>query len=173
MKRVDLNFFRRMTALLALAAGAILARAEVKAGDMFPDLTAAGLEGAVPAIEHQVVLVDFWASWCGPCKASFPAYARLHADFSPRGLVIVAISVDQDEAAFDAFVRRMTPPFPVMRDKDQQLVRQVAVPAMPTSFLVGRDGRVRVVHRGFHGAETDAALRGEITRLLDEKPSSP
>ena len=162
-----------MTALLALAAGAILARAEVKAGDMFPDLTAAGLEGAVPAMEHQVMLVDFWASWCGPCKASFPAYARLHADFSPHGLVIVAVSVDQDEAAFAAFVKRMTPPFPVARDKDQQLVRQVMVPAMPTSFLVGRDGRVRFVHRGYHGAETDAALRAEITQLLDENKSFP
>jgi thiol-disulfide isomerase/thioredoxin len=173
MKRPDLNFRRRLTVLLALAAGATLARADVKAGDLFPDLAAAGLEGAVPVTEHQVVLVDFWASWCGPCKASFPAYARLHADFSPRGLVIVAISVDQDEAAFAAFVRRMAPPFPVVRDKDQQLVRQVMVPAMPTSFLVGRDGRVRFVHRGFHGAETDTALRAEIVRLLDEKPSSP
>src|SRR6478609_5225663 len=173
MKRSDLNFLRRVTALLALAAGATLARAEVKSGDLFPDLAAAGLEGVVPATEHQVVLVDFWASWCGPCKASFPAYARLHDDFSPRGLVIVAISVDQDEAAFSGFVKRMAPPFPVLRDKDQQLVRQVMVPAMPTSFLVGRDGRVRSVHRGFHGAETDTALREEIVRLLDEKPPSP
>jgi peroxiredoxin len=173
MKRADLNFLRRITALLALAAGAALARAEVKAGDLFPDLAAAGLEGAMPATDHQVVLVDFWASWCGPCKASFPAYARLHADFSPRGLVIVAISVDQDEAAFAAFVKRTAPPFPVLRDKDQQLVRQVMVPTMPTSFLVGRDGRVRFVHRGYHGAETDAALREEITQLLGEKNPSP
>jgi len=173
MWRTDPKKIRHLTALLMLAACATATRAEVKTGDPFPELAAAGLEGTVPVTEHQVVLVDFWASWCGPCKASFPAYARLHADFSPRGLVIVAISVDQDEAAFAAFVKRMAPPFPVVRDKDQQLVRQVMVPAMPTSFLVGRDGRVRSVHRGFHGAETDTVLREEIVRLLDEKPSSP
>ncbi len=161
-------FSRSLLALMLATSGGIVC-ADVKTGDLFPDLAAAGLEGTVPATEHQVVLVDFWASWCAPCKASFPAYARLHADFNARGLVIVAVSVDEEEAAYAAFVKRLAPPFAVVRDKEQVLVRQVMVPAMPTCFLIGRDGRVRFMHRGFHGAETDATLRAEIVQLLDEK----
>jgi thiol-disulfide isomerase/thioredoxin len=156
---------------LALAAilAAAPARAEIKAGDAFPALAAAGLSGAVPATEGRVVLVDFWASWCAPCKASFPALAKLHADYAPRGLVIVAVGVDEKPADFAAFVRKWTPPFAVVHDREQQLVRAVKVPAMPTSYLLGRDGRVRFVHQGYHGETTDRELRAHLDQLLAEK----
>ncbi len=145
------------------------ARAELKVGDSFPPLAEAGLVGgALPATAEQVVLVDFWASWCAPCKASFPAMARLHAEFAPRGLVIVAVSVDEKPAAYAAFLKRNAPPFAALHDAQQKLVRAVKVPAMPTSYLLGRDGRVRFVHRGFHGKTTEDELRGQIETLLAE-----
>jgi thiol-disulfide isomerase/thioredoxin len=119
-----------------------------------------------------VVLVDFWASWCAPCKASFPAYAKLQADYAGRGLVIVAVSVDENAGRFAAFVKKFDPSFITLRDKSQELVRQVRVPAMPTCYLLGRDGRVRYLHEGFHGADTERELREEIDALLAE-PNSP
>jgi thiol-disulfide isomerase/thioredoxin len=116
-----------------------------------------------------VVLVDFWASWCAPCKASFPVYGRLDSEFSQRGLVIVAVSVDEDASAFEAFVRRFEPAFLVELDRGQKLVREVQVPSMPTSYLIDRKGRVRFMHPGFHGRPTELALRAEIETLLSEK----
>jgi thiol-disulfide isomerase/thioredoxin len=159
-----------------LAVGALFpagAVAEVRVGDAFPELAAGALEGgAVPATAGRIVMVDFWASWCAPCKASFPAYARLQADYGPRGVVIVAVSVDEHREAFEAFVKKFAPPFVALRDGQQRLVREVRVPAMPTCYLVGRDGRVRFLHQGFHGADTDRELRRELDALLAENPPS-
>lgn len=148
--------------------------AEVNLGDPFPTLTATELAGgALPATVGKVVLVDFWASWCAPCKASFAAYARLYADYAPRGLVIVAVSVDENPAAYESFVERFHPPFSALHDKAQQLVRVVKVPAMPTCYLLGRDGRVRFVHQGFHGDDTERELRRELDLLLADQTIAP
>jgi len=120
------NKHRILGALLAFAALAPL-RADVTAGAAFPALASAGLAGDLPATAGKVLLVDFWASWCAPCKASFPAYARLQAAYAARGLVIVAVSVDDDPAAYAAFVKKFAPPFATVRDTTQQLVRTVDV----------------------------------------------
>jgi thiol-disulfide isomerase/thioredoxin len=166
----------KFSVVLAAACGlfaASAASADVKPGDSFPPLATAGLEGNLPATAGQVVLVDFWASWCTPCRASFPAYARLQGDYGGRGLVIVAVSVDQTAAAYARFVRQLHPPFPTVRDGGQKLVSAVNVPTMPSSYLVGRDGKVRFVHAGFYGDRTERELRREIESLLREKaPSS-
>lgn len=160
-----------VAALLALAAWLLVApaRGAIGAGDPFPSIGEAALSGgAVPDTAARVVLVDFWASWCAPCKASFPAFARMHADYAARGLVIVAVSVDEKPAAYTGFVQKQRPPFATLRDERQRLVRAVEVPAMPTSYLIGRDGRVRSVHQGFHGAASERELRKEIEALLEE-----
>jgi thiol-disulfide isomerase/thioredoxin len=161
--------------LLAVFLGSLPAAAwaDLRPGDPFPALATAQLTGGtLPAMDGKVVLVDFWASWCAPCKASFPAYAKLQVEYVARGLVIVAVSVDENPAAYAAFVERLRPPFTAMRDQGQQLVRLVRVPAMPTCYLLGRDGRVRFVHQGFHGDDTERELRREIGALLAEPDHS-
>jgi thiol-disulfide isomerase/thioredoxin len=166
-------FSARLLVVLAvfIVAATRSARAEIKVGDSFPDLRSVSLEGgAVPDTKGRVTLVDFWASWCAPCKASFPAFARLNTAYADRGLVIVAVSVDEAESAYRAFVKRWHPPFPALLDEGQKLVTAVKVPTMPTSYLIGRDGRVRFVHSGFHGAETEELLRRRIDAVLGEQP---
>ena len=117
----------------------------------------------------KVMLVDFWASWCAPCKASFPVLAKLHREYAARGFDITAVSVDEKAAAATAFARKLAPPFSTVHDREQKLVKQVVVPTMPTSYLLGRDGRVRFIHVGFHGDTTERELRKQIAALLAEK----
>jgi thiol-disulfide isomerase/thioredoxin len=164
-----------------------MGRAQVRVGDIFPGLASAGagagpaqpttatvgdaVDVAVAQVRGKVALIDFWASWCPPCKASFPAYARIYQHYGPRGLGLLAVSVDESASAYAEFVRRLAPPFAVVRDANQSLVQRVQVPTMPTSYLLDRAGRVRYLHTGFRGAETEAAMRKEIETLLAEPAS--
>jgi len=160
--------------LLALLALPLLARGEIKAGDAFPALESAGLVNlagtSVPATAGRIVLVDFWASWCAPCKASFPAMGKVHADYASRGFEIVAVSVDDKPAAATAFWKKMAAPFVGLHDPQKKLVQQVEVPTMPTSYLLDRAGKVRFVHVGFHGDSSVQELRKQIDALLAENP---
>jgi thiol-disulfide isomerase/thioredoxin len=170
---VHVTISRRVLFLVGVTLCVVCApvsRAQIAAGEAFPDLKAAALSGGdLPDTSGKVVLVDFWASWCAPCKASFPAFARLDQAYRSQGLVIVAVSVDESEQAYAKFVKKWQPPFSALLDREQNLVKAVKVPTMPTSYLLGRDGRVRFVHSGFHGAETEALLREHVEAVLKEK----
>jgi thiol-disulfide isomerase/thioredoxin len=166
----------RLKTLLAVPLAllcAACARAEIKVGDTFPSFAENGVVaisgGVLPATAGQVVLVDFWASWCAPCKASFPALAKIHTDLAPRGLVLAAVSIDEKPAAAAAFAKKLAPPFATLHDRDQKLVKQVGVPTMPTSYLVDRAGKVRFIHEGFHGDASDKQIRQQLATLLAEK----
>ncbi len=142
--------------------------AELKVGDSFPDLATAGLVGTLPERSGKIVLVDFWASWCAPCKESFPFYSRLQQEYAARGVVIIGVGVDETAPAFAAFLKKLNPGFAAVHDREQKLVRAVTVPTMPTSYLLDRAGRVRAIHDGYRGAATERAVRQEIETLLAE-----
>ena len=156
--------------LLAAVLATAIARAEIKVGDRSPDLHTVGLEGTVPATTGQVVWVDFWASWCAPCKASFPVYAKLNEELRSRGLSLIAVNVDEKAADYTAFLKREKPSFATPRDAAQKVVAAFKPPSMPTTYLVDRKGVVRYIHSGFHGADTEKELRAELAILLEEKP---
>jgi thiol-disulfide isomerase/thioredoxin len=145
-------------------------QARMAPGAPFPALASAGLSGGtLPDTSGRVILVDFWASWCAPCKASFPAYSRLQSDYAGRGLTVIAVSVDDSAAAYGAFVAKLKPSFATVHDAGHRLVSVVQVPTMPTCYLVDRAGKVRFMHPGFHGEQSERELRREIEALLDEK----
>jgi len=146
------------------------ARAELKVGEAFPTAGVAGLAvGESPELAGKILVVDFWASWCGPCKASFPALGKIAGDYAARGVVLLGVSVDESPGAYAAFVKKFAPPFRTLHDARQDLARTVQVPAMPTTYLVDRQGRVRSIHTGFHGDTSDKQLRAEIDAMLAGK----
>ena len=153
---------------LALLAHATTALAGgVKPGDTFPDLAAFKLEGKVPDnTKGKVVLVDFWASWCEPCKQSFPVMQELHTRYADRGLVIIAVNVDENRPDMEAFLKKNAATFVVLRDAKQKLVEKTGIATMPSSFLLDREGKVRFTHTGFRGAETKKKYEEEIESLL-------
>lgn len=158
---------------LALATAAPSARAAdtLAAGQPFPALTEFSLEGTLPDLAGaKVVIVDFWASWCAPCKASFPVYDQLQKDYAGKGVYIIAVNVDQNDKQMAAFLKKQPVGFTVVRDAGAKLVARVKVPTMPTSFVVDAKGIVRFVHSGFHGEETRRRYVEQIDQLLQETP---
>ncbi len=153
--------------LLLTAATCITASAApAKVGQPMPKLSTLLPGAKLPVTSGKVVLVDFWASWCGPCKASFPAFNRMHDKYASKGLVIVAIGVDDDAGKHDAFAAKMGARFPTVHDSAHKAAAFFSPPTMPTSYLVDRKGIIRHVHEGFRGAKTEAQYATEIESLL-------
>jgi peroxiredoxin len=159
---------RAVLIALLIVVHPIASLAAFKAGDTVPDLATFGLEGKLPdSLKGQVVLLDFWASWCGPCKISFQAMQELTKKYGEQGLTIVAVSVDESSEKMQEFLKAAKVSFTVVRDSQQKLVAAADIPSMPTSFLIDRSGKIRFLHGGFD----DHTMRDyvkEIDQLIKE-----
>lgn len=169
MNTLSQNRFRLAFATGLIALSSLTALAGWKQGTALPDLGTFKLEGKLPDLAGKVVLVDFWASWCGPCKAAFATLEDLHKRYGNQGLVVLGINQDTTAKAMEKFLQDHPSTFPVVRDAGNKVVAAADVASMPTSFLVDRNGRIRYVHTGFHGDKTVARYETEITELLKEK----
>ena len=119
------------------------------------------------SLRGDVVIVDFWASWCAPCRESLPFYQKLYAARAKDGLRVLGISVDVERALAERFLQEVPTTFTMAWDADQRLAARLALDTMPTAFVVDRAGVVRAVHRGFVDADR-AALEALVGRLLAE-----
>ena len=158
-----------ITALtLALCAPLLSAAEGVKAGQQMPKLGQLLQGASIPNTSGKVVLVDFWASWCGPCKESFPALNRLQSKYASKGLVIIGVGVDDDAAKYKSFSEKMGAAFSLAHDSEHKAAAFFNPPSMPSSYLVDRKGVIRFVHIGFRGAKTEAEYVTEIESLLGQ-----
>jgi thiol-disulfide isomerase/thioredoxin len=103
----------------------------------------------------KVVIVDFWASWCVPCRRSFPWLNTMHQKYAEQGLVIIAVNLDADRAEAMKFLEEYPPEFSIYYDESKDLAREFGVVAMPSSFVIGRDGQIRKKHFGFKVKKQD------------------
>lgn len=164
----------RAALLAALLASAAPAAASVEAGGRAPAFVAPALEPGAPAVtldalRGRVVYVDFWASWCVPCRNSMPALDALARRHGERGFTVVGVNKDASAADAERFLRRVPVGFSLVSDADDAIAGAFGVRAMPSGYLIDRRGVVRRVHRGFT-AETAVALEREIAELLEERP---
>ena len=116
----------------------------------------------------KVVYVDFWASWCAPCKKSFPALNVLHQKLKSQGFEVVAINLDEDKNAADKFLQEVPVDFTVLRDAKGELSDQYIVETMPTSFILDKNGVVQKIHHGFNNDDIKE-IEAKITELLAKK----
>lgn len=119
------------------------------------------------AYKGKVVYLDFWASWCNPCRQSFPWMNEIQQRYGADGLVVLAVNVDHDRAAADDFLQSFAPGFKVLFDPHGTIARQYSLKDMPTSVLIGRDGRIHYVHNGFF-PDQEEAYAGHIWALLNQ-----
>lgn len=117
------------------------------------------------AFRGRVVYVDFWASWCAPCRESFPWMNRLQHELGSSGLVVIAVNVDRDRRAAERFIQAHSADFRIVFDPNGLLPEKFAVRGMPTSFLIDRDGRIHSRHEGFRLADREALAR-EVRALV-------
>jgi thiol-disulfide isomerase/thioredoxin len=125
----------------------------------------AGGSHSLAEYRGKVVLLDFWATWCAPCLESLPLYDRWQKELGDQGLVVVAASVDEEDAPVADFAVKYAPAVIVMRDREGRAADRLGLPKMPTAFLIGRDGRLIERHAGFDEAGA-AALRDRIMSAL-------
>ena len=114
----------------------------------------------------KVVYLDFWASWCVPCIKSFPWMDEIKQKYSEKGFEIIAINLDKDRAAADDFLKELNVSFTIAFDESGDSAAQYKLKGMPTSYLIGRDGKVYASHIGFIDKDKEG-LEKEIVNLLN------
>ncbi|WP_169307062.1 TlpA disulfide reductase family protein [Ferrimonas sediminicola] len=153
-----------LTLLLLLPAAQLAARAA-------PDfkIEIGGQNQTLLELSHRgPVYLDFWASWCGPCRRSFPFMNQLVADYGPRGVTVVAVNLDVDREDAAKFLRQFPANFPIVYDPEFALADAYGVGGMPSSYLI-KDGEIVQTHIGFRPGDADAT-RTTLDNLLTQEP---
>ncbi|MDP3822053.1 MAG: TlpA disulfide reductase family protein [Burkholderiales bacterium] len=165
---VKTHLLRSARALLAATIGvcAVAYAAPIAPGALAPDFTLRTLGGPNMRLQEQrgrVVLVNFWATWCAPCRQEMPHLNKLHDKYGSSGFVLLGVNVDDDTKNAVDLATKLGLKFPVSFDNDKKVSRLYDLSAMPSTVLIDREGRVRYVHRGYRdGFENtyDQQIRG-------------
>jgi len=135
-----------------------------------PDFTLKSASGAnvkLSELKGDVVMINFWATWCGPCRQEMPLLEQLYAKYKPLGFTLLGINVEEDSSKAGQFLKDVPVSFPVLFDSANQVSKLYKVNAMPSTVLVDRDGNMRFLHRGYvPGTEVEYA--NQIRALLKE-----
>ena len=146
----------------------------VELGETVPAFSLRSISGpGLVELESQprkILYIDFWASWCGPCKLSFPSMIKLKELFIDDSFEIIAISVDTDSEAAQKFLGSYKINFQVALDPDGAVAEKYALPGMPSSFLLDQDRKVIATHKGFRKSDF-AKIKKEIQDALKETES--
>ncbi len=134
--------------VLVLAPGLTVAAQPTAA----PDFTLKGRDGKnikLSELRGQVVMINFWASWCGPCRQEMPLLEQLYQRYKPLGFTILGVNVEEDSSAAEKLLRDIPVSFPILFDTSNAVSRLYGVSAMPSTFMVDRNGNLRYLHKGY------------------------
>jgi peroxiredoxin len=144
-------------------------------GSQAPDFSLPRLEGgsevSLASLRGQVVLVNFWATWCKPCEDEMPAMGRLYHQTKDAGFALLAVSIDEGREEVDRFQERLALPFPILLDPEKQVAQRYQTYRFPETFLVDREGVIVERYIGPKDWDSPAYL-ARVQRLLDGTPTS-
>jgi thiol-disulfide isomerase/thioredoxin len=163
---------RRIVPIAVTIAALILWMSSISASTSKPTpsvevSTADGATVNLSGYKGRIVLIDFWASWCPPCKTSFPALDVLYREYRDRGVEVLAVNLDERRHDAETFLAAHPHRLTVLYDSKGVSPQAFGVKGMPSSFIVDRGGNIRFTHMGYSG-DVDARYRQEITQLLSE-----
>jgi peroxiredoxin len=154
----------------ALAIGPTLSAQAIAPTGFAPDFTLRAADGKNLRLQEQrgqVVLVNFWATWCGPCKQEMPHLNRLYEKYRASGFVLLAVNIDEDPRLAVGTAQRMGLKFPVLLAGDKKVSKLYDLSSMPSTVMIDRDGRVRHIHLGYREGLEDLYEK-QIRELVKE-----
>ena len=158
--------FPRLLLLGCLCFASALAQAVPAQGFTLPNLD--GKTVSLQDYRGKIVYLDFWASWCVPCRTSFPWMSSMHDKYAKDGLVIIGVTVDASPATAKQFLQRNPANFVIAHDRNGKIADMYKISAMPTSFLIDRQGNIIDTHYGF-STKDQAKLEARIKAALTAK----
>lgn len=165
---VTATMTKKAALIAAMILGVTATGSAIEAGRRAPEInlrTADGQSVRMSDLRGKVVIVDFWASWCEPCREELPVLEQLHQRYGQRGLVVVGVGIDREAGQYRSFLQRMDLSFPVVHDSGHQVAERYAPPTMPSSFIIDRNGVIRHVHEGFRRSDA-RELEQKVRELL-------
>jgi len=135
-----------------------------------PDFTLNGQSGKPVALDQfkgQVVMLNFWASWCGPCRQEFPLLDDIYKKYSKLGFTMIGVNVEPDSKAANDWLKQTPVTFPILYDTDSKVSKLYGVAGMPSTVIVDRKGTVRMIHRGYKPGDEQEYL-SNIRTLVRE-----
>jgi len=151
---------------IAMAAAVAANAWAISPGDTAPTFDLPGIDQSSVNLENlrgKVVILDFWGSWCGPCKESFPVFSQLNRELTAKGVVMVAINNDTNIDKARKFLEQVGGvSFQVIADPKHTMAKEYGVKVMPTTLVIDQAGVVRFVHEGYHEGEDDVLRQGSL-----------
>jgi len=157
------------TAVLAIASAGVVA-ALPPVGKPAPDFAAksdSGRNVRLSELRGQVVLINFWASWCSPCRQELPLLSKIYTQYRGAGFALLAVNVDDNRKDAESMLKRLDLKFPTLFDGNKKVAKLYGVDTMPATLVIDRDGRVRYVHRGYYDGY-ERKYEQQVRELLKE-----
>lgn len=163
---------RHVFAVALAASLALGVQAEsIKIDGVAPDFTLKsnqdGKNLRLEDMRGQVVMLNFWASWCGPCRQEMPLMDDIFKKYEKFGFTIFAVNVDEDSADADRFLRDVPVTFPILYDNESRISELYGVDAMPTTVMIDRNGNKRFLHRGYKDGYEKEYVK-QVKKLIRE-----
>ena len=151
----------RLAAIIAAAALALPALAADPTGSPAPAFTlgsSAGSNVSLAQYKGQVVMLNFWASWCGPCRQEMPLLESIYKKYNRMGFTLIGVNVEPDSNAANQWLKQTPVSFPILYDKDSKVSKMYDVAGMPSTVIIDRTGKLRVLHRGYKPGDENEYL---------------
>lgn len=151
----------RFVAIVAAAGLALPALAADPTGAPAPQFTLAARSGSSVSLAQykgQVVMLNFWASWCGPCRQEMPLLESIYKKYNRLGFTLIGVNVEPDSNAANDWLKQTPVSFPILYDKESKVSKMYDVAGMPSTVIIDRSGKVRVLHRGYKPGDENEYL---------------